>query len=245
MSKKQIDGIIGSLKEQCQQTGEGYYTLDLGHGVPIRIFLNEKLFAESEEGLYQQLYNVTPISGVLEVVVTPDAHVGSTVPVGCVIATDGTLLQAPVGYDIGCGILCFKSEVPHTKGLDEKLRRKFSEQVMHRIGLGVGQRGKISVTGKQFQEIIRRGADAVGYARENSERDFLPVDDDWDAPVRAFDKGIGQLGSLGGGNHFAELQYDQDGHLWVMVHTGSRGFGYQLAHHYICLLYTSDAADEL
>ncbi|HVK03313.1 MAG TPA: RtcB family protein [Armatimonadaceae bacterium] len=235
MSKKQIDGIIGSLKEQCQQTGEGYYTLDLGHGVPIRIFLNEKLFAESEEGLYQQLYNVTPISGVLEVVVTPDAHVGSTVPVGCVIATDGTLLHSPVGYDIGCGILCFKSEVPHTKGLDEKLRRKFSEQVMHRIGLGVGQRGKISVTGKQFQEIIRRGADAVGYARENSERDFLPVDDDWDAPVRAFDKGIGQLGSLGGGNHFAELQYDQDGHLWVMVHTGSRGFGYQLAHHYMGL----------
>jgi tRNA-splicing ligase RtcB (3'-phosphate/5'-hydroxy nucleic acid ligase) len=61
------------------------------------------------------------------------------------------------------------------------------------------------------------------------------VDDGWEPPQKAVDKGIGQLGSLGGGNHFAELQYDQDGRLWVMVHTGSRGFGYQLAQHYMVL----------
>lgn len=224
-----------SLKYQCKDSGEGYYTLEEGVSVPVRIFLSEKLYAESEEGLYQQIQTAASFPGVQEVVVTPDAHIGSGVPVGCVISTDGTLLQEPVGYDIGCGILCFKSDVPYTKGLDDKLRRKFSEQVMHRIGLGVGQRGKISVSHKQFQEIIRRGAAALNYQRQNSERDFIPVEDGWEPPARAFDKGIGQLGSLGGGNHFCELQYDQEGHLWVMLHTGSRGFGYQLAHHYMGL----------
>lgn len=225
-----------SLKYQCVDSGEGYYTLTAGMEVPVRLFLNETLWNETDEGLYQQIQTAASYPGVLDVCVMPDTHIGSTVPVGCVIATDGALLHSPVGYDIGCGILCFKSDVPHTKGLDEKLRRKFSEQVMHRIGLGVGQRGKVSVSNKEFQEIIRRGANALNYTRGgSSERDFIPVDDTWDAPARAFDKGIGQLGSLGGGNHFAELQHDQDGHLWVMVHTGSRGFGYQLASHYMML----------
>lgn len=224
-----------SLKYQCVPSGEGYYTLDKGVPVPVRVFLSEKLYAESEEGLYQQIQTAASFPGTLDVVVTPDAHIGSTVPVGCVIATDGTLLQEPIGFDIGCGILCFKSDVPHAKGLDDKLRRKFSEQVMHRIGLGVGQRGKVSVTQKEFQERIRFGASAMGYKRDNAERDFLPVEDGWEPPARAVDRGIGQIGSLGGGNHFAELQHDQDGKLWVMVHTGSRGFGYQLAHHYMLL----------
>jgi tRNA-splicing ligase RtcB len=225
-----------SLKYQCKDSGQGYYTLEDGVDVPVRLFLNEQLYSETEEGLFQQIQTAASYPGVMDVCIMPDTHIGSTVPVGCVIATDGTLLHSPVGYDIGCGIMCFKSDVPHTKGLDEKLRRKFSEQVMHRIGLGVGQRGKVSVTNKQFQEIIRTGANALGYTRGSaSERDFIPVSDKWTAPARAFDKGIGQLGSLGGGNHFAELQYDQDGKLWVMVHTGSRGFGYQLAHHYMGL----------
>jgi tRNA-splicing ligase RtcB len=233
MSKNAINGIMGSLKERCQRTGEGYYTLDLGHGVPVRLFLSEKLWAETEELLYQQLAGVTPVPGVLEVILTPDAHVGATVPVGSVIATDGTLLQAPVGYDIGCGIVCFRSDVPHTKGLDDRLRRKFSEEVMKRVGLGVGQWGMLSFTHAEFERIIRQGARALGYERGNSERDYFPVDDAWDAPGRAVDRGIGQLGSLGGGNHFIELQHDQNGRLCVMVHTGSRGFGYQLAAEYL------------
>lgn len=224
-----------SLKYQCQPSEEGYYNLDAGVAVPTRIFFTEKLHAESEEGLYSQIKTATEYPGVLDVAVTPDAHIGSTVPVGSVIATEGTLLHSPVGYDIGCGILCFRSDVPHTKGLDEKLRRKFSEEVMKRVGIGVGQRGNVSLTRKNLAEIIRHGAGALHYNHEETERKFLPVDDDWTPPARATDKGLEQLGSLGGGNHFIELQYDQDGKLWGMIHTGSRGFGYQLAHHYITL----------
>lgn len=220
-------------KDRCCAHPDGYYTLDVGLETPARLFLTEKLLAEADDALFTQLRFAAGYPGVQEIVLTPDAHCGGGVPVGCVLATDGTLLMAPVGFDIGCGILCFKSDVSHTKGLDEKLRRKFSEEVMKRIGLGVGQRGTAHVSHKGFQEIVRTGAAALGYARTRSERDFLPVDDGWDPPRKAVDRGIGQLCSLGGGNHFLELQYDQDGHLWVMVHTGSRGFGYQLAHHYM------------
>lgn len=224
-----------SLKYQCQPNPDGYYELTEGVSVPVRLFLNESLYAESEEDLYYQVRTATQYPGVLDVVVTPDAHVGSAVPVGCVIATDGTLLQAPVGFDIGCGIMSFRSTVSDSKGRDDRLKRKFSEEVMKRVGLGVGVRGNVSVTGREFGEIIRTGAAALGYERGNSERDFIPVDDTWMPPGKAVDRGIGQLGSLGGGNHFIELQHDQHGHLWVMVHTGSRGFGHQLAHHYMVL----------
>ena len=222
-----------SLKYECKPTGDGYYTLDTGGKVPTRLFFTEKLHAQSEEGLYAQIKAATEYPGVLDVVVTPDAHIGSQVPVGVVIATDGTLLHAPIGYDIGCGIMAFRSDVAHSKGLDDRLRRKFSDEVMKRVGLGVGERGKIGVSARDFQRIIRQGATALGYERGGlSERDGFPVDDTWDAPAKAVDRGIGQLGSLGGGNHFIELQHDDEGHLWVMVHTGSRGFGYQLAAHY-------------
>ncbi|HEV8574038.1 MAG TPA: RtcB family protein, partial [Dehalococcoidia bacterium] len=364
-----------SLKYQCKPTDEGYYRLDEGVKVPVRLFLNEKLYAESEESLYYQVQTATEYPGVLDVVITPDTHHGYVVPVGCVIATDGTLLQAAAGYDIGCftadtlvplvdgnsypigelaareeeilvyaitvehkvvvaratarktrcaaslvrvtldngreigctpdhefmlrdgsyrpvqalmpgtllmpfqaalttegcvavelpvevldmvadvycltvpeygnfaldagvfvhncGMMSFRSTVPREKGLDDRLRRKFSEEVMKRIGLGVGQGGLYQFTAKQFQEIIRFGASALGYERGNSERDFIPVDDGWSPPHKPVERGIGQLGSLGAGNHFCELQYDQHGHLWTMVHTGSRGFGHGLASHFI------------
>lgn len=221
-----------SLKERCQSTGDGYYTLDTGNQIPVRLFLTPKLQAQTDELLYSQIKYAAHLPGVLEVAITPDTHVGMGVPVGCVIATDGTLLPAPVGMDIGCGILCFKSEVPESKGRDPKLRRKFSDEVMKRIGVGMGVDGSHSLSRKEFQNVFRQGARALGYEGRYCERDFLPVDDDWEPPYKAIIKGMEQLGSLGGGNHFAELQTDQNGKLWVMLHTGSRGFGYQLAHLY-------------
>ncbi|HEX5324208.1 MAG TPA: RtcB family protein [Capsulimonadaceae bacterium] len=222
-----------SWKYHCEKTDEGYYLLTKGVGVPVRIFMTEKLFAECEEAVFSQIAAATRFPGVTDVVITPDAHSGYVVPVGCVMATSGTLCQAPVGFDIGCGMMAFRSDVRMEKGLDDRLRKKFSEEVMARIGLGVGQGGKHSFDEKEFQEIIRTGANALGYEREATERDFIPVDDTWDPPKEAIRRGIGQLGSLGGGNHFAELQHDQNGKLWVMVHTGSRGFGHALATYFI------------
>jgi tRNA-splicing ligase RtcB (3'-phosphate/5'-hydroxy nucleic acid ligase) len=99
------------------------------------------------------------------------------------------------------------------------------------VGLGMGSRGQ-RVSAGRFQEIVRGGAEALGARRGAAERDRIPVDDDWDIPKtsRAW-RGQEQLGSLGGGNHFIELQHDSE-RLWIMFHTGSRGFGHGLASHY-------------
>lgn len=132
-----------------------------------------------------------------------------------------------------CGMASLLSDVPVEKGLDDRLRRKFSEEVMSRVGMGAGKGSGYQVDEGRFEEIVRTGANALGYSRNNSERDYIPVDDDWTIPHNPKSRGIGQLGSLGGGNHFVELQFDQNGKLAVMIHTGSRGFGHGLASHFI------------
>jgi tRNA-splicing ligase RtcB len=109
--------------------------------------------------------------------------------------------------------------------------KDFSRRVMQRVGLGAGSRGQAMPLAR-FQEIVRGGAEALGEKRGTAERDRIPVDGDWEIPKgsRAW-RGQNQLGSLGGGNHFIELQSDGE-RLWVMFHTGSRGFGHGLAEHF-------------
>jgi tRNA-splicing ligase RtcB len=226
--------LATDLKSTCVWNAEGrYYEMPHGPRVPVRIFLNAKLFQESEDEIYRQIIAATEFPGVQEVVITPDVHTGYVVPVGCVMATNGTLCQAPVGFDIGCGMLAFRSTVGKGKGFEDKLRHRFSELVMDTVGMGTGKGSGRSYSESKFSEIVRHGAAALGFYRENSERDFIPVSDAWDIPETPLKRGLGQLGSLGGGNHFCELQYDQEDHLWVMIHTGSRGFGHGLATYYI------------
>ncbi len=226
-----------SLKYACEWNEEGgYYELNKGVKVPVRLFLSPKLFNDCEEQLFTQIVAATEFPGVLDVAITPDVHTGYVVPVGCVMATSGTLCQAPVGFDIGCGMLAFKSTVSKGKGYEDKLRKRFSERVIETVGMGVGRGSCRNFSARDFEEIIRTGAAGLKIdqkRRENSEREFIPVTDQWDIPKKPVQRGIGQLGSLGGGNHFIEIQHDQNDHLWVMVHTGSRGFGHGLATHYI------------
>lgn len=223
-----------SLKSGCRRDRDaGCYVLTEGARVPVKIFMNPALFEECEEDVLRQAQAAAAFPGVTDVVLTPDAHTGYVVPVGCVMATNGTLCQAPVGYDIGCGMAVLTSDVPAERGFDERLRLRFSQEVMERVGMGVGKGSKYEVDEKRFEEIVRTGARALGYTRDNSERDFIPVDDSWSIPDRPKRRGMPQFGSLGGGNHFIELQHDQNGKLVVMIHTGSRGFGHGLATHFI------------
>jgi len=199
-----------SLKYACEwNEAGGYYELTKGVKVPVRLFLSPKLFADSEEEIFRQIVAATEFPGVQDVVITPDVHTGYVVPVGCVMATNGTLCQAPVGFDIGCGMLAFKSTVSKGKGFEEKLRKRFSERVIETVGMGAGKGSGRQFTAKRFEEVVRTGAAALSgdkQRRQNSEREFIPVSDQWDVPLTPFNRGIGQLGSLGGGNHFIEVQ---------------------------------------
>ena len=218
-----------SWKAQARRDPAGFY-LYRGERGATRIFMGETLFAELEESIGAQIENARRFPGVLDVVVTPDAHHGYGVPVGCVIATSGTLAMGPVGYDIGCGMAALRSSVARDAATPERVK-DFSRRVMQRVGLGAGSKGQ-ALSEARFQEIVRGGAEALGERRGTAERDRIPVDEDWEIPrdSRAW-RGQNQLGSLGGGNHFIELQSDGE-RLWVMFHTGSRGFGHGLAEYF-------------
>ncbi len=218
-----------SWKAAARRDPLGFYRYPTVGG-EIRIFMTERLFEETDESLGEQIRSARRFPGVVDVAITPDAHQGYGVPVGCVMATRGTLAMGPVGYDIGCGIAALRSTVPRERATPETMRR-FSQLVMERVGLGAGSRGQ-AISKERFQEIVRGGAEALSSRRGAAERDRIPVDDDWDIPKasRAW-RGQFQLGSLGGGNHFIELQHDSE-RLWVMFHTGSRGFGHGLASYY-------------
>src|SRR5437588_12978035 len=99
-----------SLKWQCTKTEDGYYLMDQGVQIPVRIFMNDKLFHESEEGLYAQIKAATECPDVRDVVITLDVHTEDVVPFGSVIVTEQRLRQAHVGYDISCGMLAFRSD---------------------------------------------------------------------------------------------------------------------------------------
>jgi tRNA-splicing ligase RtcB len=218
-----------SWKTGLRRDPAGFYRLHTEQG-EVRLFLTDGLLAELEEGLGEQIRNARRFPGVLDVAITPDAHTGYGVPVGCVMATSGTLAMGPVGYDIGCGVAALSSRVARDQATPERVKA-FSRQVMRRVGLGMGSRGQ-PVSDVRFQELVRGGAEALGMSRGSAERDRIPVEDGWDIPKqsRAW-RGQNQIGSLGGGNHFIELQHDGE-RLWVMFHTGSRGFGHGLASYY-------------
>jgi len=216
-------------KAAARRDPAGFYRYR-AEGGEVRIFMTDGLWSDLEDDIGPQIANARRFPGVLDVAITPDAHIGYGVPVGCVMATSGTLAMGPVGYDIGCGVAVLRSDVPREKATSDRVR-EFSRKVMERVGLGAGSRGQ-SVSKERFQEVVRGGAEALGVRRGTAERDRIPVDDGWDIPKasRAF-RGQQQLGSLGGGNHFIELQHD-GAQLYVMFHTGSRGFGHGLASYY-------------
>ncbi len=232
-------------KEQAIWQEDGYYTLtteDTGE-VPVRLFLTSALLEEAEHEVYKQIVNATQFPGVKLVCITPDVHVGYGVPVGCVIVTDGTLCLGPVGFDIGCGMVSARSNVSWEAATAQK-RLEFNQAVMARVEMGMGGNSKkfANLSSKEFDRLIHGGAEyycshyPTVVDRGAAERHRLQVDDTWQPLYGGKGKperGMHQLGSLGGGNHFAELQRClETDTLFLQVHTGSRGFGHGLATNY-------------
>ncbi len=232
-------------KQLARWHGAGYYELhteDTGD-VPVRLFLTESLLEEAEHTLYRQMVNATRFPGVRLVVITPDTHYGYGVPVGCVLVTDkdaGAVAMGPVGYDIGCGMMSAQSNVEAEQATPEK-RLEFNRAVMARVNMGAGGKSvRLGALDKpEFNSLVRGGAEyyveqyGATFDRSRAERHRIPVDEGWQIPWGGKgmpERGLNQLGSLGGGNHFIELQRsEQTGTVFVQVHTGSRGFGHGLA----------------
>jgi tRNA-splicing ligase RtcB len=235
-------------KHLARWHGNGYYELqtdDTGD-VPVRLFLTPQLLADAEDILYRQIVNATRFPGTRMVVITPDTHYGYGVPVGCVLITDGdsgAVAMGPVGYDIGCGMMSARSNVEAEAATPER-KLEFNRAVMGRVDMGFGGKSKRlgKLSGTEFQNLVRGGAEyyvekyGATFDRSHAERHRIPVEDSWQIPWGGKgrpERGLEQVGSLGGGNHFIELQRsEQTGTLFVQVHTGSRGFGHGLATNY-------------
>ena len=230
-----------SLKYFAQKIGDSHYLLPRTGSMKVdaHAFFSEALFEASEESMWQQLAAAASYEGVIGAYLMPDAHMGYGVPVGCVIVTEDTIIQAGSGYDISCGVLYMRVPNLGAEGVaDWNKRERWVTEVEARVATGVGSnrpRHMPRFSQKKGDEILRYGARAIGVHADLCERQYIAIPDDveLDDIDRAYTKVTPQLGSVGGGNHFIEMQVDRDsGEVWVMIHCGSRGYGWQTANHF-------------
>ena len=230
-----------SLKYFAQKLGPAHYVLPRTGSMRVdaHAFFSETLFDRTEESMWKQLASAASYPGVIGAYLMPDAHSGYGVPVGCVVVTEDTILQAGSGYDISCGVLYMRVPELHAADVaDWDRRARWIDEVEKRVATGIGSDRPALMprfSSKKGDEVLRYGAKAIGVSADLCERQFIEVPDDVDLAKigRAYDKVVPQLGSVGGGNHFIEMQVDKgDGSVWIMIHCGSRGYGWQTANHF-------------
>jgi tRNA-splicing ligase RtcB len=226
--------------------------------VPVRLFMSKRLLEHSlNDKSIQQAINASTLPGVLEaVMVMPDMHQGYGFPIGGVAATDldtGVISPGGIGYDINCGVRLLASQIT----LDEanKWFPDLANAINQYCPSGVGVDSKLTLSKKDLAEACVQGARWAkdeGYAtaedvKLTEDQGCLDGANPDKVSQRAMDRGRTQLGTLGGGNHFIEVDlieqiYDQEaarimglfkGEIAVQIHTGSRGFGHQICTDYV------------
>ena len=254
-----MDG--GDLKGRLVRRGEHVWEIPAGsfegQRVPVVFYLSDPLFNLLEEDALRQAVNASTLPGVVKAVyVMPDVHVGYGFPVGGVMATDveeGIISPGSVGYDINCGVRLIATNIrredilPRVSGL--------MNEILGKIPAGVGSRSSVRLTGKEMQEVLREGARWAVDRGFGFEEDLasiesggvIPEADPSSASKEAYERGSDELGTVGSGNHFVELEvvegvYDgglakslgiEEGQVLIMVHSGSRGFGHQVCTDYL------------
>lgn len=178
---------------------------------PIKLWLDD-----IEDGVMEQARHLAELPFAYKhIAIMPDAHQGYGMPIGGVMATEGVVVPNAVGVDIGCGMIAQKTNL---RVLPEWDIKSIMGEIRQRVPVGFKSFSKNQLG--MPTDMLGTGVD-------------LPV------VVREISKARKSLGTLGGGNHFIELQYDEESFLWVMIHSGSRNLGYQVAKHY------NDMAKEL
>lgn len=230
-----------------------------GMRVPGLIYADEHMLQLlEEEQLPEQVANVAFLPGIVgKSLAMPDIHWGYGFPIGGVAATrveDGVISPGGVGFDINCGVRLLRTELE-----EEEVRpkiKKLLDYLFKNVPSGVGSEGKISLKGKEIDEVLVKGARwAVerGFGWEEDldlteENGSLEDADPDKVSQKAKKRGIPQLGTLGSGNHFLEVQavreiyepliakvfgVEKEGQILLLLHTGSRGFGHQVCDDYL------------
>ena len=226
--------------------------------VPVRIFADETLIdAALGDKSFDQAVNTTTLPGLVSpVVVMPDVHQGYGFPIGGVAASrypDGIISPGAIGYDINCGVRLLASGISF-----EDVQRELPDLALAldaNCPSGVGVGGSVRLTTKELDKVCRQGSAWAlknNYARRDDlerteEQGQIHGADPSSISSRAKQRGKGQLGTLGAGNHFIEIDVVEEifheaaadamglaeGLLTVQIHCGSRGFGHQICSDYV------------
>ena len=231
-----------------------------GMRVPARIYATENILSDMDNGVFEQVTNVACLPGIRRYALCmPDGHWGYGFPIGGVAAFDpdeGIISPGGVGYDVNCGMRLIRTDLllwdvkPRLDQLMTELFRK--------VPAGVGSKGSVRLNRHDFDDVMRTGAKwcverGYGWTEDLErieERGCIGGADPTKVSDRAVERGHSQLGTLGAGNHYLEVQvvsndqvFDLEtaaafgitGHeqIVVMVHCGSRGFGHQIASDYL------------
>ncbi|MBI1286261.1 MAG: RtcB family protein [Flavobacteriales bacterium] len=170
--------------------------------LPIKMWLDDL-----EEGALEQAKNLANLPFAFKhIPLMPDSHQGYGMPIGSILATKGVIVPNAVGVDIGCGMCAMKTSIEH---LDQ-------DQLKATLGVA--------------RKLIPLG---FNWHDEPQDESLMPKGhEDLEIVSRQYVKATKQIGSLGGGNHFIEIQKGNDGFVWVMIHSGSRNLGHSVASWY-------------
>jgi tRNA-splicing ligase RtcB len=232
-----------------------------GMNVPAIVFSDEKLFEKiKQDKTLQQIKNVAMLPGIIKnALAMPDAHQGYGFPIGGVAAFDldkGVISPGGVGYDINCSVRILKTNLTEK---DIKRKEKLlTKELFKATPNGVGSKSKLILKEKELDEVLQKGLNwclEKGFATKEDlefteDEGCLPNANPKDVSRKARGRGIPQLGTLGAGNHFVELQIIdkiinkkiakewglEEGQVTIMIHCGSRGLGHQVASDYIQLM---------
>ena len=226
--------------------------------VPARFYADAELLQQAlGDKSLDQLANSATLPGIVAYALAmPDIHQGYGFPIGGVVATrvpDGVISPGGVGYDINCGVRLLGTPLSRddvAPWLDE-----LANQLQRNCPHGVGRGGEVTLTRKQLEDVVRQGARwmlAHGYATETDlerteESGCIAGADPTKISARAYERAKDQLGTLGSGNHFIEVDvvdeiFDETaasrmglfpGQIVVQIHCGSRGFGHQVCTDYV------------
>jgi len=229
-----------------------------GMRVPARIYASQQLFSQLDEAVFEQVTNVATLPGITQYALCmPDGHSGYGFPIGGVAAMDvdrgGVISPGGIGFDINCGMRLVLTNLtadevkPHLKDLVDRL--------YERIPAGVGRAGFVKLSRQEFRRVVEEGGrwcveNGYGWQEDLALTEEDGCIDGADASKisdKAIDRGHSQIGTLGAGNHYLEIQVahpvDVDlarrfgitmpNQVVVMFHCGSRGFGHQVATDYL------------
>lgn len=183
--------------------------------LPIKLWMQEA--TDLESGAWDQVKNLANLPFAYHhIAIMPDAHQGYGMPIGGVLATKDVIVPNAVGVDIGCGMCAVKTSL--TEISTEQLKT-----IMGKIRevIPVGMNHQKQAQDMELMPHLTNHVAELDYLHDN-----LPI------VYREYTSALSQIGTLGGGNHFIEIQKGSDGHVWIMIHSGSRNFGLQIAKYY-------------